>query len=729
MKKILAFLTAFAMLFAIPAVFAQENAEIKIYVDGTRIDIEKAPVIENSRTLAPIRAVAEAAGISILWNGQKNQVLLSYDYTTVTLTIGSNKMDIYNSIIDKSFPIELEAQPKIIDSSTYVTLRAALEALGATVEWDGESDSIYVTSPSKKVQNSVKDNTENNTNSEFDSTASDNVQPDNSQNSETDEKITATFEYTGFRTMENDKISQNSPHALYGRIKTTLPITYVRCRIVGTEMDAMLRFNAEDNLKNYNVNTYFDKLMCFSDAAIGENTFEVYAAVNNENPQLIFSYTYTVFEENEITEENSKEIADVTPPNSSANNDANADEAAISFYGFYKMADDKIILGAPHGLYGNVVSNRPIIGVRCRILDTDMDYSVEILPEDNIKNYNVFTYFDKLICFSDAGVGKHTFEIYATCVENTEKLLFSYSYTVTDGLENTFSSENTDNIFDTDSKSEVVLPLEGEIKVTSPYGFRAYNKWEFHKGVDIVSDSTNILAVADGTVVDCATGRNSGVGNYVALQHDGGWVSLYYHLNSYDVEIGDTVLKGEKFAVMGNSGGNYGVHLHFMTCDKWYGSLWATQNNHHTAPHEYVPQLLTDVLYYNPNFEKDNTDKMILCTFAFPTVITQGSPISISSSGAFVASENPLSNIKLTVTDSNGNTVLQEITENPAYYTSDDYTYTNISAKFDMQCEFNILPIGEYTVAVTAKSITERERIVYEKKFEVIPTVNENQHN
>ena len=350
-----------------------------------------------------------------------------------------------------------------------------------------------------------------------------------------------------------------------------------------------------------------------------------------------------------------------------------------------------------------------------------MDYTVEIPKEDNITTYNVFTVFDNLICFSDAGLGKQKFDIFVGVDDEASKLLFSYSYTVVEKSSQTSGkpteSSTKNNIPDSE---DVCLPLEGTIKVTSPYGFRAYNRWEFHKGVDIISESLNIIAVADGTVVDCATGRNSGAGNYVAIQHEGGWVSLYYHLASYEVEIGDSVKKGDVFATMGNSGGNYGVHLHFMTCDDWYGDIWSTQNNHHKAPHEYVPQLLTDAVFYNPSFEKTNTDKMILCNFRFPTVTEQGKPISISSSGGFVASENPLSVLTLSVVDKDGNVLLSETIENPKYYVSGLYTYTNITIDFDCMCELDTLPAGSHTVYVTAISSKGRERVIYEKQFSVI---------
>ena len=779
MKKILSVLFLLVLIILCPAHSLAANDEstdgIKIYVDKERVISENQPVIENSRTLAPIRAVAEKAGISVTWDSDSRTVTLSYDFYTVKLTVGSTQMTVYNSVIDSLEKVQLDAEPKIINSSTYITLRAALEAVGAKVEWDGETRSIYVTSPNKIRQELVNTEDSNNTeeNSPIDqekheNNLSENEKKDKEDNKEDNkqgpaEEIT-TIRFTGFREMQNNEITEGEPHGLYGRILTKEPITAVRCRITDTEYDAQLRFKASDNLTNYNVFTYFDKHICFSDAGLGEHTLEIYATVRGEKPKLVFSYDYTVVEkqttgeaEDEENAENDEETENFDDETDKTNETNKKDEIketeeseeskeeqeieeeqeteeeqeavpVISYYGFRKMSDDKITEGAPHGLYGNVVSNVPLTSVRCRIDGTEMDYTVELDKVNEILSYSVFSYFDKLICFSDAGLGKQTFKIYASAVGKEQELIFSYSYTVTEKEDTSDSESNNDTGGENDEEDEkktadyqVCLPLKGEIELTSPYGFRAYNKWEFHKGIDIISSvSLDILAVADGVVVDCKKGINSGAGNYVALQHEGGWVSLYYHLKSYNVKKGDKVKMGQIIAIMGNSGGRYGVHLHFMTCDNWYGTLWATQNSHHTAPHEYVPQILSAVEYYNPQYEKENKDKVIICDFNFPSQISFGKPHSISrGDGHFAFEGEYLESVNVTVTDKDGAVLLSETETEPKVYTDGYYYYSNVSAKLDKMCKFDELPLGKMTLYISAVTSDGRERVVYTKEFEV----------
>ncbi|MDN6273487.1 MAG: M23 family metallopeptidase, partial [Corynebacterium casei] len=100
-------------------------------------------------------------------------------------------------------------------------------------------------------------------------------------------------------------------------------------------------------------------------------------------------------------------------------------------------------------------------------------------------------------------------------------------------------------------------PAEGAF--TSGFGPR----WgSFHAGIDIAnSNGTPILAVMDGTVID--SGPASGYGNWIRIKHEDGSVSVYGHMESLDVAVGQQVTAGQKIAGMGNLGFSTGTHLHF----------------------------------------------------------------------------------------------------------------------------------------------------------------------
>ena len=85
---------------------------------------------------------------------------------------------------------------------------------------------------------------------------------------------------------------------------------------------------------------------------------------------------------------------------------------------------------------------------------------------------------------------------------------------------------------------------------------------EFHKGIDIGGvDGTPVHAPAGGQVV--RAGMGSGYGREIEIDHGNGIVTVYGHLQGYNVVAGQTVVKGEVIGYVGHSGRTTGSHLHY----------------------------------------------------------------------------------------------------------------------------------------------------------------------
>lgn len=100
-------------------------------------------------------------------------------------------------------------------------------------------------------------------------------------------------------------------------------------------------------------------------------------------------------------------------------------------------------------------------------------------------------------------------------------------------------------------------PLPGSVKTQ---GIHGYN------GVDLsgVGIGSPVVAAAGGEVIVAkSSGWNGGYGAYVVIKHPNGTQTLYAHLSSVHVTLGQTVAKGAKIGGMGNSGRSTGPHLHF----------------------------------------------------------------------------------------------------------------------------------------------------------------------
>lgn len=86
-----------------------------------------------------------------------------------------------------------------------------------------------------------------------------------------------------------------------------------------------------------------------------------------------------------------------------------------------------------------------------------------------------------------------------------------------------------------------------------------------HNAVDMAASiGTPIYAAADGKVIIAKSGGwNSGYGNYIVISHPNGTQTLYGHLSSLNIGLGQRVSKGDVIGKMGSTGKSTGSHLHF----------------------------------------------------------------------------------------------------------------------------------------------------------------------
>jgi murein DD-endopeptidase MepM/ murein hydrolase activator NlpD len=110
----------------------------------------------------------------------------------------------------------------------------------------------------------------------------------------------------------------------------------------------------------------------------------------------------------------------------------------------------------------------------------------------------------------------------------------------------------------------VAHPLNGA-RLTSRYGVRRHpitGRIEPHQGADFVSyTNTDVMATAPGVVV--FAGWDGLYGKKVVLEHPNDIHTLYAHLDSIALEVGDIVSQGDVIGIMGNTGRSTASHLHY----------------------------------------------------------------------------------------------------------------------------------------------------------------------
>lgn len=111
-------------------------------------------------------------------------------------------------------------------------------------------------------------------------------------------------------------------------------------------------------------------------------------------------------------------------------------------------------------------------------------------------------------------------------------------------------------------------PMTGTYRTTSDYGWRVdpfTGARSLHGGIDFqhVQSGQPVIAALDGMVVQSLMDPTTGYGNYVDIDHGGGLVTRYAHLQERSVTKGQEISAGEQVGIEGTTGRSTGDHLHF----------------------------------------------------------------------------------------------------------------------------------------------------------------------
>ncbi|GAB1484741.1 M23 family metallopeptidase [Treponema sp.] len=108
------------------------------------------------------------------------------------------------------------------------------------------------------------------------------------------------------------------------------------------------------------------------------------------------------------------------------------------------------------------------------------------------------------------------------------------------------------------------FPL-AQFRISSSYGFRrnpVTGTMKVHEGLDLAApEGSEVYASRDGKVI--AVGEDPVYGRYIIIEHEGGWKSIYGHLQETLVDLRKTLRSGNLIGRVGTTGQSTGPHLHF----------------------------------------------------------------------------------------------------------------------------------------------------------------------
>ena len=121
-----------------------QTPAIHVTVNGMDVPFDTAPIIVNDRTMVPMRAIFEALGMAVEWDGDTQTVTASGNGVEITTTIGQTEVIKRTQNGEETF--ETDQAPIIKDDRTLVPVRFIAEAASCWVDWNMPSRTVVITS-------------------------------------------------------------------------------------------------------------------------------------------------------------------------------------------------------------------------------------------------------------------------------------------------------------------------------------------------------------------------------------------------------------------------------------------------------------------------------------------------------------------------------------------------------------------------------------------------------
>lgn len=124
------------------SLIANEYTSVNLLINGQSISTDQPAVIYNSRTVVPIRVIAEAFECDVDWINDTKTVVINQDGANIYLTVGSNIMTA--EMEGQSASMEIDTPPVIINNRTMIPISFISEVLGFKADWDANTKTVNI---------------------------------------------------------------------------------------------------------------------------------------------------------------------------------------------------------------------------------------------------------------------------------------------------------------------------------------------------------------------------------------------------------------------------------------------------------------------------------------------------------------------------------------------------------------------------------------------------------
>jgi len=118
--------------------YEYEKSLSQVFYNDELIDFDVAPIMENDRTLIPLRGLFEKMGAVVEWDGQNQTAIVTKDDMVLSV-----KIDHFGAKVNDSCKY-MDVPARLVESRTMIPLRFLSEELGYTVIWNENDHSINI---------------------------------------------------------------------------------------------------------------------------------------------------------------------------------------------------------------------------------------------------------------------------------------------------------------------------------------------------------------------------------------------------------------------------------------------------------------------------------------------------------------------------------------------------------------------------------------------------------
>jgi len=133
---------ALIILILLTVIVAADDTSITVCLNDIPVIFDVDPIIENDKTLVPMRAIFEMLGAEITWDGETRSVVGVKSGIIIIMQIDNPVASINGE------ELILDVPPRIINDTTLVPLRVVAEGLSAKVDWDAMTRTVYISAES-----------------------------------------------------------------------------------------------------------------------------------------------------------------------------------------------------------------------------------------------------------------------------------------------------------------------------------------------------------------------------------------------------------------------------------------------------------------------------------------------------------------------------------------------------------------------------------------------------